>query len=258
MRNGFVNKIVQASKVHKPEILIATGIVGMVTTTVMAVGATPKAMELMEGKKSELGYTKLTKKETVQATWKVYVPSAILGTLSIGCIIAGTKSSLSRTAAISTAYAISENTIKTYQDKIVEVCGEEKAEEVKKEVVRETVKQSPVIVDDSESTFVTNTGEGLTLFYDSLTGRYFRSSMNAVERAVNNVNKMMRSEDYVTVNTLFNEIGLPSVEIGDLLGWNIDRDDVDITYDSGIEVDGQPYVIVEFKNKPRPLRTSCY
>ena len=258
MRNGFVNKIVQASKVHKPEILIATGIVGMVTTTVMAVGATPKAMELMEDKKSELGYTKLTKKEVVQSTWKVYVPSAILGTLSIGCIIAGTKSSLSRTAAISTAYAISENTIKTYQDKIVEVCGEEKAEEVRKEVTKARVKERPVIVDNPESTFVTNTGDGQVLFYESLTGRYFRSSMNAIERAVNNMNKTMRSEDCVTVNNFLNEIGLPSVDVGCLLGWTIDKDDIDVTYESAIEVDGEPYVIVEYKNMPRPLRINCY
>lgn len=233
MNNRIVGKIVQSTRAHSPEILIGTGIAGMITTTVLAVGTTPRALSLIEDKKAELGFTRLTKKEIVQATWKAYVPSALLGAVSIGCIVAGTKTSLGRTAAMSTAYAISETAVKTYQDKIVQVCGEEKAEEIRKEVVKETVKSRPIVVDDSESTFVTNTGEGLTLFYDSLTGRYFRSSMNAVERAVNNVNKMMRSEDYITVNTLFTEIGLPAVDIGDLLGWTIDRDDVDITYDSG-------------------------
>lgn len=258
MSNKIISKIVQSTRTHSPEIMIGTGIVGMITTIVLAVKATPVALNLIEEEKAELGFTRLTKKEIVKATWRAYVPSAILGSLSIGCIVAGTKASLGRTAAMSTAYALSESAVKTYHDKIVQVCGEEKAEEIRKEVIKETVTQKPVIVDDSESTFVTNTGEGLTLFYDSLTGRYFRSSMNAVERAINIVNKRMRSEDYVTVNNLYNEIGLGSIEIGDLLGWSIDRDDVEITYDSGIEVDGQPYVIVELKHLPRPLRTNSY
>lgn len=258
MSNKIVSKVVKATRTHSPEIMIGAGIIGMITSTVLAVKATPVALNLIEGGKADFGVTKLTKKEIVKTAWKVYVPSAILGSLSIGCIIAGTKASLGRTAAMSTAYALSETAVKTYQDKIVQVCGEEKAEEIRKEVIKETITQKPVIIDDSESTFVANTGEGLTLFYDSLTGRYFRSSVNAVERAVNIINKRMRSEDYITVNNLYNEIGLGSIEIGDLLGWSIDRDDVEITYDSGIEVDGQPYVIVELKHLPRPLRTNSY
>lgn len=257
MKKGLLNKALQGARKHKPEILIGTGIVGMVTSTCMAVKATPKALELIEDKKSDLGVTSLTKKETVEAAWKMYIPSALLGTLSVGCIIAGTTSSIKRTSAVATAYAISENTIKAYQEKIVEACGEEKANEIKREVTKEAVRQRPVIVEDSESLYVTSTGEGNTLFYESLTGRYFRSSTNAVERAVNAVNKQMRSDNTVSVNDLYSELGIPRVEIGDLLGWSIDRDDIELRYDSDIEVDGQPYIIIEYWNNPMPLKTTC-
>lgn len=43
-----------AVKKHSPEILTGIGIAGMITTTVLAVRATPKALILIEEKKDEL------------------------------------------------------------------------------------------------------------------------------------------------------------------------------------------------------------
>ena len=39
---------------HSPEILTGIGIAGMITTTILAVKATPKALTLVEDKKKEL------------------------------------------------------------------------------------------------------------------------------------------------------------------------------------------------------------
>ncbi len=43
----------KAMKKHSPEILTGIGIAGMITTTVMAVKATPKALILLEEKKDD-------------------------------------------------------------------------------------------------------------------------------------------------------------------------------------------------------------
>ena len=72
MSKGLINKVLDVAKKHSPELLVSAGVVGMVVSTVMAVKATPKAIELIEEKKGELGVTCLTKKETVQAAWKPY------------------------------------------------------------------------------------------------------------------------------------------------------------------------------------------
>ena len=72
---------------RSPEILIGIGIAGMVTTTVLAVKATPKALELINDKKDELEVEKLTPIETVKATWKCYVPAAVSGAVSIACLL---------------------------------------------------------------------------------------------------------------------------------------------------------------------------
>lgn len=95
------NTVKKAVEKKSPEILIAFGIAGMITTTVLAVKATPKAMEKIKevekNKKEEFdrdhGYSeldtmfKLTKPEVVKATWKCYIPAAISGATSIACIV---------------------------------------------------------------------------------------------------------------------------------------------------------------------------
>ena len=66
-------------KKHSPAILTALGIGGFITTTVMAVKVTPKAMEDIENKKKTEGKEKLTRKETIQVVWKHYAIPAALG-----------------------------------------------------------------------------------------------------------------------------------------------------------------------------------
>ena len=65
----FKNAKVAVTK-HSPEILTGIGIAGMVTTTILAVKATPKALRLMELKKEAEQTDKLTPVETVKTTWK--------------------------------------------------------------------------------------------------------------------------------------------------------------------------------------------
>ena len=72
---------------HSPEILMGIGIAGMITTTVLAVKATPKALERIEEKKEEEQKDELTVLETVKATWKVYVPAVVTGMAAVSCLI---------------------------------------------------------------------------------------------------------------------------------------------------------------------------
>lgn len=55
-----------AMKKHSPEILTGIGIAGMITTTVMAVKATPKALIMLEEKKDELDTDKLEPKDIIK------------------------------------------------------------------------------------------------------------------------------------------------------------------------------------------------
>ena len=257
IKKGLFNKIIDKTKEHSPEILIGAGIASMVTSTVLAVRATPKALDLIENKKAELGTTYLTKKETVQVAWKPYIPSIITGGVGIACIIGGTTTNLKRQSALAAVYALSESTLKEYKTKVKEKLGDEGArkieEEVNSKVGKARIKERPVIVDSDESPYVENTGCGQTLFYDSLSGRYFRSSMNAIDRAVNNLNKSLMQDYYMTVNDLYNEIGISTIGAGSLIGWSTEKEMCEVTYSTEINESGLPYVILGFRNVPQPL-----
>ena len=54
--NLIVNDVKTTLSKHAPEILTGIGIAGMVTTTVLAVRATPKALMLIDAKKQEVFY----------------------------------------------------------------------------------------------------------------------------------------------------------------------------------------------------------
>ena len=63
-------------------ILTALGGVGLITTTVLAVKATPKALLLIEEEKKNKK-EELTKIETVKAAAKPYIPAVLTGTATL-------------------------------------------------------------------------------------------------------------------------------------------------------------------------------
>lgn len=256
--SNIYERLLKGVKKHSPEILVGMGLVGMTTSTVMAVKATPKALDLMEDKKSELGTTYLTRKEVVETTWKQYVPSAGLGIISAACIIGGTAVNNKRSAALATVYALSESSFKEFQRKTKEIVGEDKYDEINKQAIKARLKETPTIISSDTSEYVTVTGDGDTLMYDTLSGRYFRSSINAIERAVNNINKTLLNEHYVTVNEFYDEIKLRTTVGGGLIGWDVEKEMVDIGFETDMDVNGNPYVIIEYRNRPIPLYNYNY
>ena len=114
---------------HSPEILTGFGIAGMITATVLAVGATPKALKLIERKKKELGLSseeKLTPVETVKAVWKPYVPAVVTTTVSAACLVGANSVNARRNAALAAAYHLSETALSEYREQVIETIGERK------------------------------------------------------------------------------------------------------------------------------------
>ena len=127
-----------------PEILIGVGITGMISSTVMAVTATPKALILIEAEKSKKEVDILSAKDIVKVTWKCYIPAVATGILGAGCIIGSSAVSAKRNAALAAAYTLSESTLKEYQAKVVETIGEKKEQVIKDKIAKEKVEKDPV------------------------------------------------------------------------------------------------------------------
>ena len=240
---------------HSPEILTGIGIAGMISTTVLAVRATPKALILIENKKREKKFEgeepKLTKIETVKTAWKPYLPAAITGTASVACLVGASSVSLRRNAALAAAYALSESTLADYKDKVVETFGEKKAQEVKDAIAKDKVENDPVTNKE-----IIATSKGETLCYDALSGRYFKSDIEWIRRCVNDLNECLLFNTYVTLNEFYEEIGLETIHpMGEALGWTVDPDSankglIELEFSSQL-AQGTPCLVVGFRNPPR-------
>lgn len=239
---------------HSPEILIGMGITGMLTTTVLAVKATPKALTLIEHKKKELDVDKLTPVETVKTTWKCYIPAAISGVAATACIIGSNSVHAKRYSALATAYKLSETAFTEYRDKVVETIGEKKERTVRDKVSKDQVENNPI-----HKTDIIVTGKGNTLCFDPLSHRYFYSDLEKIHRAANKLNYEINTspfDDGVTLNDFYLEIGLPDTVTGKSMGWNLYTGIIKVypsaqMVEEGEEHEGEPCVVLNFENPPQ-------
>lgn len=236
----FINK-------RSPEILTGIGIAGMITTTILAVKATPRALELIEEKKTENWVDELTPLEVVKTAWKPYIPAITTGVVSTACLIGASSVNAKRNAALATAYKLSETALSEYKEKVIETIGEKKEKTVRDKVAEERVKKNPV----SKSEVIV-TGTGTTLCFDPISGRYFQSSIDKIKRAENELNKQMLHDisGYVSLNEFYDELGLDHTSVGDDLGWNVDKL-IDISFSSQLNDNGEPSVVLDYLIAPK-------
>lgn len=232
---------------RSPEILTGIGIAGMVTTTVLAVKATPKAMSLIEDKKNDDWVDELSPLDVVKIAWKPYIPAIITCVVSTTCIIGASSVNAKRNAALATAYKLSETALSEYREKVIETIGEKKEQIVRDKVAEERIKKNPVSKNE-----VIVTGNGKTLCFDPISGRYFMSSIDVIKRAENELNKQMLHDisGYVSLNDFYDELGLDHTSVGDDLGWNTDQL-IDICFSSQLNDNGEPSVVLDFLVAPK-------
>lgn len=232
---------------RSPEILTGIGIAGMITTTVLAVKATPKAMSLIEDKKNEEWADELSPLDVVKVAWKPYIPAIVTGAVSVACIVGASSVNAKRNAALATAYKLSETALTEYREKVVETIGEKKEQIVRDKVAEERVKKNPVSKNE-----VIVTGNGKTLCFDPISGRYFMSSIEAIKRAENELNKQLIHDifGYVSLNDFYDELGLDRTIIGNDLGWNTDQL-IDVSFSSQLNDNGEPSVVLDFLSTPK-------
>ena len=230
---------------YSPEVLTGIGIAGMVTTTVLAVRATPKAIRLLDEKKKELDTDKLTVAETIKTTWKCYIPPVVTGITSAACLVGASSVNFKRNAALATACTLSETALSEYRDKVTEIVGEKKEQTIRDAVAKERVENHPV-----ENSTIIHTGTGKTKCLDYLTDRYFESDIDAIRKAENGINSQLLDEGHVSLNDFYYQLGLDSAGVGDALGWSYNRTGlIKLSLSSQLS-NGTPVMVVDFQVSP--------
>lgn len=255
---------------NSPTILTGAAVAGLVSTAVLAVRATPKAMSLIDDevwRRYEESGTKdtfaewlgvdtesyswrdrtnmLGPTESLRLVWRCYIPSGCLGIATIGCIIGANSISLRRNAALASVYSLTEVAFKEYQAKVAETIGKNKELKVRDEISADHLKKNP-----SGSNEIIYTGKGEVLCYDTLTGRYFKSEMEQIRRVVNDLNQAMMHENFMSLNDLYYALGLSGTTLGNELGWRIDDGQIDIRYSTQLSDKGEPCLVLNYEVKP--------
>lgn len=236
---------------YSPEILTGIGVTSMVTSTILAVKATPRAMSLIKEKedfvnKARLTRRELTKKEIIQTTWKEYLPAISFGLSGVVFVVCGCRINSKRGAALASAYAISERTLSTYRDKVIETIGEKKEKDLRNKINQDAVDKNP-----PQNNQVIITSKGNTLIRDSLSGRYFRSDLDTIRKVVNELNRQITHQNYISLNEFYSYIGLDGVKNGDKMGWNIDDGLIELDFSTCLADNDEPCICIDFDRPPK-------
>lgn len=276
--SSLVKKLLGELVQNSPTILTWMAATGVFTTVIFAVKATPKALALLEDeldvRYSQYAETKtdtdeelpaysewigidynaptlewskaqlrmFNKREIVKYTWKSYIPTAIMGLVTIGCIVGAHKEHLRRNAALVSLYSLTETAFKEYKEKVVETIGKNKELKVRDDISADRIKHNPV--GDNEIIF---TGKGEMLCYDSMSGRYFKTDIEKVRKAQNELNRRLMSEMFISLNEFYDELGLSHIRLGEEMGWNIDKDLINITFSAQLTEKEEPCLVLNYE-----------
>ena len=220
---GLLSKTKSFLKRSSPTILTCFSIVGVVGTTVLAVKATPKAVELIknDSRRNHDGdpyaYTKL---EAVQSCWRCYIPVALVGLSTITCIIGINVLNKRNQASLASAYALLSESYQQYRKAAKTVYGDDADSKIKVQMAKNTYISadgysvySPEL--DSESEKI--------LCYDLFSQRYFTSTMAAVLNAQYHINRNLSLHGYASINEFYEFLGIDKIDHGDDIGWSYDQ-----------------------------------
>ena len=249
-----------------PSVLSGAAIAGIVATVWTTYKAAPEVNSALDGAKWDKadkvnanrgnGVEEISADDVTLNAWEtfkavapyVWKPAACVA-FSATCVIAANVLNVQRLTMLAGAYKLSEKKLHEYEEKAKELLGEKKATELHDEVVKE-MRDKPY-----DETTVIKTGKGDALFFDAFSGRYFRSSVEAIRTAENGVNQLIaeagildRHNKFVEVNHFYDTLGLDDIKFGNDFGWGDVECDrapslgVEITYDVQ-EIDGEQVAV---------------
>lgn len=243
-----MNDLIRQSKLflnrNASTILSCIGVVGVVTTSIMAVKATPKALMLIEKAEEDKG-EELTKLEIVKVAGPSYIPSVIIGVSTIACIFGANAFNKRQQAIMTSAYALLDNSYKEYKNKVYELYGEDSGSKIREEIVKDNYEEKEFEYDEQ-------------LFYDYFSERYFVSTIEKVQRAEYQINRNLVMRDYAYLNEFYEELGIEPIDSGYKYGWssesNMERywqSWIDFDHEKVSLEDGMECIIIVMNVEPK-------
>lgn len=241
----FLSKAIKTLKSNSPEILTALGVSGVVTTSYLTAKATFEAAEVLRGTDVPADRKERIKTQ-VKHVWRLYVPAAASGVVTIGCVIGASRANGRRTTAAVTAYSLTERAFSEYREKVVEQIGKGKEQKIRNEIAQDRITKKP-----PGSKEVIIAGSGHVLCCELFTHRYFKSDMEALRKAQNDINAKIVNDIYVALDEFYDLIGIPHTSVSDKIGWNSDKL-MELQFSTVLSEGGEPCLAFDY-NYTKPL-----
>lgn len=208
----IISKSGRFVKQNSPTILTIIGAAGVIGSVISAVKATPKAFKLIDEAKEEKG-EELTKLEVVKTTAVCYIPTAVICAATLACIFSANALNQKHQAALTSAYALLDQSYKKYRKKVKELYGEDIDGKVKCSVAKDDLKKMDIVKKDSDK----------MLFFDDYSGRYFEADEKTVIQAEYMANRSLMNEGFITLAEFYSYLGLSvDDESWKYIGWTAD------------------------------------
>lgn len=242
-------------KKHSPEILAVAGVVGIVTSGIMACKASTKLSGVIEETKEQLDqvhdyvekngfsdkYTEEDSKkdtaiiytQTAVKLVKLYGPAVILGTLSITAMLTSNKILRKRNIALAAAYTTVDKAFKDYRGRVIERFGEELDRELKYNLKSKEIEE--IITDENgEETSVKKTVKAMNPNDISQYARFFDESCSSwnksqfhnqmfLKQQQNYANDLLKAQGYLFLNDVYKMLGMDVAPYGQVVGWIYDE-----------------------------------
>ena len=236
---------------HSPEILAGVGVVGVVASTVMACKATMKLNDILEESKETRDKIKevesnpryeeqyshedakkdltINYTQTAMKIAKLYAPAVILGSASLGCLLASNDILRKRNAALSAAYMTVDKSFKEYRQRVVDRFGEEVEKEIRYNIKAEEV-TSTVVTEDGSETTVTETVKTMdpnlysdyAKFFDEASPYWQKDpeyNLMFLKSQQQYATDLLRARGRLFLNEVYDMLGIEKTKAGQIVGW---------------------------------------
>ena len=248
-----VSKLLLKTKKHSPEILVVAGAVGAVASAVMACKATLKVNDILDETKETVEkihhvsetrdvtvYSEEDCKKDLTITYvqtgiklvKLYAPSVILGTLSIGAMMYSNRILSKRNIALAAAYATVDKGFKDYRKNVIERFGEKIDHELKHNIKAKVIEA--VEIDENgdaktvkEEVDICNEPSEYARFFDEMSRYYEKNAeynLKFLKDQERYANEKLRRKGFLFLNEVYEMLDIPETKAGQIVGWVYNKD----------------------------------
>lgn len=228
-------------------ILTGVGVSGTVATAVLTGRATAKAVRMIDRiqqDQEDFYAPPFENKVLARYVLPLYIPAVGVGTVTVVSIVMANRLATKQATALAAAYGLSERAFTEYKNKVVEHMGEGKEQKV-----RDAVAQDRVTNASGSNEIIILAGDSTVLCMDSISGRYFKSTVEQIQKAVNKINFDITNHSNASLSSFYDEIGLTATEYSDEVGWNLNQL-LEVFFTTAKTPDDRPCLVMTFSMSP--------